>query len=334
MLSGFRLRLAGLLTSATLLVIALIASLGLGTAELELDAVVGAFVRFDGSTEHLIITELRLPRTLIGLVTGASLALAGTLMQGVTRNALAEPGILGINAGAAFAVVLAISGLGIASPAGYVWFALGGAVLAAGFVYALGAAGRGGTTPVRLAMAGAVLAAMLVSVTSAILVLDAQTLDRYRFWIVGSIAGRDLGVLAAVLPFALAGIVLGIVLGRPLNALGLGEEVARSLGQRVGPTRTVTWGAVVLLSGAAVAAAGPVAFVGLAVPHAARIVVGADYRWITAYAVLLGPILLLGADILGRIVARPAEVQVGVMTALIGAPVFIWLVRRNRLAEV
>lgn len=311
-----------------------LSSLALGSAELELGSVVGAFTAFDGSNAHLIVTELRLPRTLIGLVVGVALAVAGTLMQGVTRNALAEPGILGVNAGASFAVVIAISALGISSTAGYVWFALAGAAVASVIVYALGSLGRGGATPVRLAMAGAVLAALLVSLTSAILVLDAQTLDQFRFWVVGSIAGRDREVLLAVLPFVVAGSLMAVALGRQLNALSLGEDLARSLGQRVGLVRTTAWTAVILVAGGAVAGAGPIAFVGLAVPHAARMLVGADYRWITAYAIVLGPILLLGADILGRIAARPAELQVGIMTALIGGPIFIWLVRRNRLSEL
>lgn len=327
-------RASGLAIVALGLAIVVLASLALGSAELEISSVIGAFTAFDGSNAHLIVLELRLPRTLVGIAAGAALGLAGTVMQGVTRNPLAEPGILGVNAGAALAVVVAIALLGITDPGGYVWFALLGAAAASIAVYALGAVGQGGSAPLRLALAGAVLAALLTSLTSAVLVLDANTLDQFRFWVVGSIAGRDLHVLAQVLPFVVAGSALALVSGRQLNALNLGEDVARSLGQRTDLVRLGMAGAVVLLAGAAVAAAGPIAFVGLAVPHAARTIVGPDYRWILPYAALLGPTLLLAADIVGRILARPGEVQVGIMTALIGAPVLVWLVRQRRLAEV
>ena len=240
-------------------------------------------------------------------------------MQGVTRNPLAEPGLLGVNAGAALAVVGAIFLLGIDSPREYVWFAFLGAGLAAAAVHSLGSGGRDAASPVRLVLAGAVMSSLLVALTSAILVIDVDTLDQYRFWVVGSLAGRDLSVLADVAPFMVAGIAIALLSGR-------------SLGQRVGLTRGLAALAVVLLAGASVAAAGPIAFVGLAVPQGVRMIVGADWRWVLAYSAAVGPILLIGSDILGRVVARPGEVQVGVMTALIGAPVFVLLARRRRPA--
>lgn len=326
-------RVAGIVAAPILLASVTFLSLALGSAELDIGTVIGAFAAFDGSSAHLIVTELRLPRTLIGLAVGAALGLSGTLMQGVTRNPLAEPGILGINAGAALFVVIAIAILGVSSVAGYVWFALSGAALASVLVYGLGSAGRGGATPVRLALAGAVLAALFASLTGAVLVLDAQALDQYRFWAAGAISGRDLAVLRDVVPFLLTGAIIALPAGRQLNALGLGDDVAVSLGQRVALVRAFAAVGVVLLAGGAVAAAGPIVFVGLVVPHAARILVGPDYRWVLVYALFIGPILLLGADIVGRIVVRPAEVQAGIMTALLGAPVFIALVRRSRLAE-
>jgi iron complex transport system permease protein len=251
------------------------------------------------------VRELRVPRTELGLLVGAALGAAGALMQGTTRNPLAEPGILGVNAGAAFAVVAAIRFLGVDSVTAYAAFALAGAAISAVLVFALGGSGRGGPTPVRLALAGAVLTALLVSLTSAVLVFDARTLDEFRFWIV-----------------------------RSLNALALGDEVARSLGQHVGRARAAAGAGFVLLAGGAVAAAGPVAFVGLGVPHVARGLVGPDYRWIVPYSVVLGAVLLLTADVLGRVVVRPAELQVGIVTALLGAPFFIWLVRRRRLVAL
>ena len=327
-------RLAGAIAAAAALALCALASVAYGSVEMSWGTVVGAFTAFDGSNEHVIVREIRVPRTLIGIGVGMALALAGAIMQGVTRNPLADPGILGIEAGASLAVVLAIFWLGITDVHAYVWFAFAGAAAAAVAVYALGGSGRDGATPVRLALAGTVMAALLGSITSAVLVLDSSSLDQFRFWVVGSLAGRDLDILLDVLPFLAVGVVLALLSGRSLNALSLGEDVARSLGQRVALTRVTMALAVVLLAGGAVAAAGPIAFVGLAVPQAARILVGTDWRWVLAYSALLGPILLLGADILGRIVVRPAELQVGIVTALIGAPIFVALARRRKLAAL
>jgi iron complex transport system permease protein len=327
-------RAAGLAAALAVLALCALASLAIGSLDLPLGDVISAFTGFDGSDAHVIVTELRLPRTALGVLVGSALGAAGALLQGVTRNPLAEPGILGLNAGAAFAVVVAISLVGVSSVAAYAWFALLGAAASALFVYALGASGRGGATPVKLALAGAVTAALLVSLTSAILVFDAQTLEEFRFWIVGSIAGRDAGVALSVAPFVGAGLLLALASGRWLNALALGDEVARSLGLRVHLARAAAGAGCVLLAGGAVAAAGPIAFLGLAVPHVARALVGPDYRWVVPYSVVLGAIALLAGDVVGRVVARPAEMEVGLVTAVFGAPFFIWLVRRRRLAEL
>jgi iron complex transport system permease protein len=329
-----RARILGLLVAALGLVMIVLASLAIGSVEIGLAQVIGAFVAGDDSDAQLIVRELRLPRTLVGIAVGVGLGLAGAVMQAVTRNPLAEPGILGVNAGASLAVVLAIAVLGIGDARGYVWFAFGGAALATIAVYALGSVGSPRAAPVRVALAGAVLAAVLGSLTTAVLLVDARTLDQFRFWIVGSIAGRDIGTLAVVMPFLVAGAAIALASGRALNALSLGDEIARSLGQRVAMVRTVATLAEVLLTGAVVAVAGPIGFVGLAAPHAARALAGADHRWVMAYAALLGACLVLFADIVGRVIARPGEVEVGIMTALLGAPLFIVLVRRPRLAEV
>jgi iron complex transport system permease protein len=314
--------------------LASVASLCLGSLAIPLRDVIDAFVAYDGSDAHAIVRDLRVPRTELGLLVGAALGAAGALMQGTTRNPLAEPGILGVNAGAAFAVVAAIHFLGVGSVGAYVAFALAGAAIAAVLVFVLGGSGRGGPTPVRLALAGAVLTALLVSLTSAVLVFDAQTLDEFRFWIVGSIAGRDASVTVSVLPLIAAGLVIALTAGRSLNALALGDDVARALGQNVARARAAAGAGFVLLAGAAVAAAGPVAFVGLAVPHMARALVGPDYRWIVPYSILLGAAVLLGADVLGRVIARPAEVQVGIVTAIAGAPFLIAIARRERLVAL
>jgi iron complex transport system permease protein len=331
--SGGR-RVAGLAAALSLLGACALASLAIGSLDIPLGEVIAAFTSFDDSDAHVIVTELRLPRTVLGLLVGGALGAAGALMQGVTRNPLAEPGILGINAGAAFAVVAAIFLIGITSVAAYAWFALLGTAVTAVLVYALAAAGRGGATPVKLALAGAVTAWLLVSLTSAVLVFDAGTLEEFRFWLVGSIAGRDAGVALAVAPFVGAGLFLALLAGRWLNVLALGDDVARSLGQRVGMARVTAAAGFVLLAGGAVAAAGPIAFVGLAVPHLARMLVGPDYRWVVPYSIVLGAILVLSSDVLGRVVARPAEMEVGLVTALLGAPFFIWLVRRRKVAEL
>lgn len=327
-------RAAGLVGVAVVLAEAALVSLAVGSLSIPVVDVVEAFTAFDDSDEHVVVRELRGPRTLVALAVGVALGVAGAVMQGLTRNPLADPGILGIEAGAALAVVCAIFLLGVSTVSGYAWFALAGAALAGSLVYVLGTAGCGGGTPVTLALAGAALAALLSALTSAVIVLDAQTLDEFRFWVVGSVAGRGLDVLGGALPFLVGGLVLALTAGRALNALAMGEDVARALGQRVGWARARAASGVVLLAGGAVAVAGPVGFVGLTVPHVARALVGPDHRWLLPYSALLGAILVLVADVVGRVVARPAELQVGIVMAAIGAPVFIALVRRRRMAQL
>ncbi|MBW3614631.1 MAG: iron ABC transporter permease [Actinobacteria bacterium] len=327
-------RTVGLVLAAAALVVVALASVAYGAKPVPLGRVLGAFFAFDGSHDHLIVRSLRVPRTLVGVAVGAALGLAGALMQGVTRNPLADPGILGVNAGASLAVVLAIYALDVTSLPAYVWFAFVGAAAASVVVYGLGSLGRDGATPVKLALAGAAVSALLASVTTAILLLDVATLDQFRFWVVGSLAGRDGTIARQVTPFLVAGALLALASGKSLNTLSLGDDVARSLGQRVGLARGCAALAVVVLTGAAVAAAGPIGFVGLTVPHVARAITGPDYRWVLPYSAVLAPMLLLGADIVGRVVARPGELQVGIVTAFIGAPFFVALVRRRKLAEL
>lgn len=334
-LAGASSRTAGLAGATLLLLGCVVASLGIGALDVPPGEVVRAFTAYDAASDaHTVIRELRVPRTELGVLVGAALGAAGALMQGVTRNPLADPGILGINAGAGLAVVLAIRLLGVDSTTAYAFFGLLGAAGAAVAVAILGGGGRGADTPIRLALAGAVLNALLLALTSAVLVFDAETLDQFRFWIVGSIAGRGGDVVTGVLPFLAAGLAISMVAGRWLNALALGDDVATSLGQRVGWTRAAVAAGFVLCAGAAVAAAGPIAFVGLCVPHVARAIVGTDQRWVVPYSALLGALLLLSADVLGRLVARPAELEVGIVVAAIGAPFFVLLVRRRRLGAL
>ncbi len=333
-LAGARARGAGLVGLVLALVAVSVASLAVGAASVPLEDVFGALFSFDNSDAQVIVHDLRVPRMLIGLAVGASLGAAGAVMQGMTRNPLADPGILGIEAGAAFAVVLAIHLLGVGSVAGYAAFALVGATAAGVALYVLGSSGRSGATPVTLSLAGAALTALLSALTYAIVVFDAQTLDQFRFWIVGALAGRDLEVLYGTLPFMAVGMLLALGSGRALNALSLGEDVARALGQRIGVSRAIGSAGFILLAGGAVAAAGPIAFIGLTVPHVARALVGPDYRWVVPYSAVLGAILILVADVIGRVVAPPGELQVGIVMAFVGAPVFIALVRRRKLAQL
>ncbi|MEU8262062.1 iron ABC transporter permease [Micromonospora sp. NPDC048999] len=328
---GVRRRLAVTLAAALLLTVALLASLALGSRPLPVDAVWGALTAPDGGDASTIVRELRMPRTALGLVVGLALAVAGVLFQAVTRNPLAEPRILGVSAGASVGVVLAIAVFGVSTLTGYVWFGVAGALLAGLLVFTVANRTRDGASPVTLALVGAALDASLGAIVYALLSIDARTFEEYRFWVVGGLTGRDVGVAGRVLPFVLAGVALAALVARGLDALALGDDVARGLGHRIALVRLGAGIAGVLLTGAAVAAAGPIAFVGLAVPHLARSLVGADHRWTLLVAGLLGPALLLGADIVGRLVAPPGEVPAGIVTALIGAPLLAFLVRRARV---
>ncbi|MBK1786671.1 FecCD family ABC transporter permease [Prauserella cavernicola] len=325
-------KLAGI---GVLVLVAAALSLVVGTKAIPVGTVLDALVRFDpADPDHLIVTERRLPRTLAGLLVGAALGLAGAVIQGVTRNPLADPGILGVNAGAALCVVLGISVFGVTTLSGYVWFGFAGAALAAVLVYAIGSLGGDGASPLKLALTGAALTAALASVQNVVLLTDSATYDQFRFWRVGSLTGRDAEIVAQGAPFLLVGVVLALGLGKILNGLSLGDDVARSFGQNVTADRVWCAVAVVILCGAATAMAGPIGFLGLTVPHLARLLTGPDYRWILPYSMLLSPVLLVLADVAGRVVARPGEVQAGIVTAILGAPVFVLLVRRRKLAAL
>ncbi|MEI2690167.1 MAG: iron ABC transporter permease [Anaerolineae bacterium] len=311
----------------TLLVV-MLAGVALGAANITPGDAWAALTAFDGtSTSHLIIRTLRVPRVLIAALVGASLGVAGAIMQGLTRNPLADPGILGINAGAALGVVLAVFFLKISSLSLYALFAMAGAAITALAVYSLGSMGYGGATPFKLTIAGAASAALLGSLTTGILIFNQRTLDEVRFWLAGSLAGRDLNLLLQVLPYLAVGLALAIGLGRQITTISLGEDVARGLGQRTGWIKALAALAVLLLAGGSVAVAGPIAFIGLVIPHGVRFVAGADYRSILPWSALAGAIFLILSDLAARLVVRPLELPVGVMTALIGGPIFIYLVR-------
>lgn len=319
-----------LLAAVVVLALVTLASFAIGARGLALDTVWQALTRFDPADGDHAVVHARIPRTVLGLLAGAALGLAGAAMQGVARNPLADPGIIGINAGAALAVVTGIYIFGVSSLTGYIWFAFVGAAAAAVVVYLIASLGRDGATPVKLALAGAALSAGLFSLMNVILVSSRDTLDRFRFWQVGGIAGRDWSVILPGLPFLLLGAVIVLATGRILNNLALGDDIARGLGQRVGLARGITALGIVLLCGSATALAGPIGFVGLIIPHAVRFLTGPDYRWILPFSLVLAPALLLTADVIGRVILLPGEVPAGIMTALVGAPVFVWLVRRSK----
>ncbi|WP_312893113.1 FecCD family ABC transporter permease [Ancylobacter sonchi] len=303
-------------------------NLTVGSSQIAPDVWFEALMHPDGSREHIVLLDVRLPRMLAGLLVGAQLAVAGAIMQAVTANPLASPGLLGINAGAAFAVVLALAFTSIDASGSLVWFAFGGAGVAALCVYALGSIGRGGATPLKLALAGAVLTAFLTSATTSLLLLNQGTLDNLRLWAAGSLTGRSLSTVAELAPYGLAGLACALVAARPIMTLSLGGDLASTVGQNVVRWRLLAGLLVVVLAGSAVALAGPVGFVGLVVPHAARLLVGADYRWIMGYSAPLGALLVLLADTGIRWLAG-IDLPVGITMALIGSPVFIALARRR-----
>jgi iron complex transport system permease protein len=283
----------------------------------------------DGSDASLIVRELRVPRTVVGLVVGAALGVAGAQLQGVTRNPLADPGLLGVSAGAALGVVSVSTLAGAAGAAAQGWAALAGALVATVAVWLLAGSGRRGSDPLSLVLAGVALTALLASVTTVLVLLDAETLDAYRFWLVGSLSGRDPGLLLGVSPLLLAGGLLAVGTARTLDLLSLGDDLARGLGGRVARGRMGVGLSATLLTAAATAVAGPLVFVGLTVPHLARALAGPAARWQLPLSALLGGSLVLVADVVGRVVARPAEVQVGVVTAVVGAPLLVAVVRRG-----
>ncbi|MFE9119079.1 iron chelate uptake ABC transporter family permease subunit [Streptomyces sp. NPDC007172] len=326
------LRAAGLFASVGVLALVAVASIAVGAKPLPLGDVWHGLLHSSGTADDVLIHDVRVPRTLLGLLVGAALGLAGAVMQALTRNPLAEPGILGVNAGAAAAVVSAISFLGVNSLTGYVWFAFLGAGVVSTAVYLLG--GSRAATPVRLALAGTAASAALYGYIDAVQLTDSAALNQLRFWQVGSLAAADMATVTKVAPFILVGVVVALLLARPLNAMAMGDDTARALGAHPTRTRVLSMVVITLLCGAATAACGPIVFIGLMVPHIVRAITGPDLRWILPYAAVLSPVLLLGSDVVGRVVTRPAELQVGIVTALIGGPVFIHLVRRKRMAQL
>ncbi|SEM63013.1 iron complex transport system permease protein [Mesobacillus persicus] len=322
-------RWVGLVISMVAMIFLACASIVYGYTETSWKMAYQAFTDFNGTNEHIIIESVRLPRALIAATVGASLAMAGVLMQTLTKNPLASPGIFGVNAGAGFAVVVAVSLFSVGSLQAYTWIAFLGAAVAAISVYVIGSTGREGLTPMKLTLAGAAIAAMFSSFTQGLLVLNEAALEQVLFWLAGSVQGRKLENLASVFPYLLAGWVAAMILSPKMNVLSMGEDVAKGLGLNTGLVKLGAGIIVIFLSGGAVAIAGPIGFIGIVVPHVARAVVGIDHRWVIPYAGLLGGMLLLVADIAARYIIMPQEIPVGVMTALIGTPFFIYIARKG-----
>ncbi|ASU58816.1 MULTISPECIES: iron ABC transporter permease [Nocardiopsis] len=306
------------------------ASVVVGSRDVPWTAVVAAF---GGATENFdqAAVAKRIPRTLLAVLAGAALGVAGAVMQGVTRNPLADPGILGVTMGASLAVVAGIAYFGLASATSFVWVAIVGAGLTTVFVYTIGSLGRGGATPLKLALAGAATTAALASFIRAVVLPRADIADGARSWQIGGVGGGTFDSVTQVLPFLLAGFVVCLLSARALNLLALGDELAAGLGERVALARGAAFVGAVVLCGASTAVTGPISFVGLVVPHVCRLLVGVDHRWLIPFSALTGAALLTAADVVGRIVARPAEIDVGIVTALIGAPFFIYIVRRQKV---
>lgn len=326
-------RLVWVLVGLGLLLLAGAASVAFGVRAVGVGDIVSGVLGGTDTIAEAAVNK-RVPRTVLAMIVGAALGVSGAVMQGVTRNPLADPGILGVTTGAALAVVIGIAFFALSDPASYIWVAIAGASVASTFVYAVGSLGRGGATPLKLALAGAATGAAFSSLISAILLPRIDVMDQFRFWQIGGVGGAETSRTLQVLPFLAVGALVSFAAARGLNSLALGDDVATGLGERVGRTRVLAAVGAITLAGAATAVAGPIAFVGLAVPHLCRLLIGIDHRWLIPFSAILGATLLTAADVVGRLVARPAEVDVGIVTALLGAPVFIWIVRRQKVRSL
>lgn len=330
LLSHTRLKVVGLLICVLIFTISFILSIALGQTPIPFQTTFNAFFNFDPSnTYHIIITTSRLARAIIAAVIGSSLAIAGALMQALTRNPLAAPDIFGINAGALFFIVFSATIFSVDSLVSYMWIAFIGAGVAGVLVYFLGSLGNDGLSPIKIVLAGAAITALFVSFTQGLLVIDEQGMQSVLFWLAGSVAGRNIDMLLPILPFMLGASLISLFLGRPINILMSGEDVAKGLGQRTVFMKVIIGVIVVLLAGGSVAVAGSIGFIGLIVPHMVRGLVGTDYRWVIPFSALVGASLLLLADIASRFVIMPLEMPIGVMTAMLGTPFFIYIARRG-----
>jgi iron complex transport system permease protein len=323
----------GLFILCLLLITTIWMSIIYGYTDTSWKIAIEAFMNNNGSNAHIIIETVRLPRALIAAAVGASLAMAGALMQALTKNPLASPGIFGINAGAGFFIVLFVTFFQVHSLQVFTWLAFSGAALAAAIVFIISAVGKDGATPLKLTLAGTAVAALFASLTQGMLAANEKALEEVLFWLAGSVAGRKLEMLTAVLPYFIVGWIGSLLLAQKVNILMMGDDVAKGLGQRTNAVKVGAALLVVLLAGSSVAVAGPIGFIGIIVPHIARALVGIDYRWVLPYCALIGAILLIAADIGARYILMPREVPVGIVTAFLGVPFFVYIARRGILAK-
>lgn len=322
-------KMIGLAIALALLACALYASIVYGVISTNWRTAVDAFFHFDGSNEHIAIRQLRVPRALIAAAVGASLGIAGTVLQALTKNPLADLGLMGINSGAGLAIVCAVSFFSISSLGDYMWIAFIGSIISGIIVYILGSAGKDGLSPLKVTLAGAAVTALASSMIHALLLLDKRNMEEVLYWLAGSVQGRSLSLLGDVFPFMAAAWIGALVISAPMNTLLLGDDVAKGLGQRTVLVKAAAGAIVMTLCAASVAIAGPIAFIGLVTPHICRYLAGSDLRWMTPYSAFVGAILLIVADIIGRFAAMPGEMPIGVMTALIGTPFFIYTARKG-----
>ncbi|MCR2818558.1 iron ABC transporter permease [Microbacterium sp. zg.Y1090] len=326
-------RVAWIGGTAVLLALLCVASVAFGVREVTLQEIIAALGgSTNGISEAAVVA--RIPRTVLAMLVGAALAMSGTTMQAVTRNPLADPGILGVSAGASLAVVIGIAFFELNAPYSLMGVAIAGAAAAAVFVYAVGSLGRGGATPLKLALAGAAISAAFTSLVSAVLLPRVDVMESFRFWQIGGVGGATWDRIGAVAPVLAIGALVCFATTRGMNSLALGDDLATGLGENVGRTRLVSSAGAIVLCGAATAVAGPIGFVGLVVPHLCRLLVGTDHRWLLPFTAVAGAALLVAADVVGRVIAPGSEIEVGIITAFIGAPVFIWIVRRQRVREL
>ncbi|SIR30835.1 iron complex transport system permease protein [Peribacillus simplex] len=319
----------GLFITILLLLFLLCSSIVYGYTDTTWKMAIDAFTHFNGTNEHIVIQSVRLPRALIASAIGASLAISGVLMQTLTKNPLASPDIFGVNAGAGLAVVTGVTVFGISNLQVFTWLSFIGAAIAAISIYMIGSMGRGGLTPMKLTLAGAAMTAMVASLTQGLLVSNEALLDQVLFWLAGSVSGRSLDNLVAVLPYLIVGWGIALIMSGKMNVLSMGEDVAKGLGLNIVFLKLVLGLAIILLAGGSVAVAGPIGFIGIVVPHLTRSIVGIDHRWLIPFSGLFGAVLLIAADVMSRYILMPREVPVGVMTAIIGTPFFIYIARKG-----
>lgn len=312
----------------------IIASLAWGSRNIEFNQVINALLNSDDMSFASLVVRERIPRTIFSIMAGASLAISGALMQSITRNPIADPSILGVNTGASLFVVIGIAFFNINSANQYIWFALVGAGITSVFVYCIAYIGNGGMTPIKLALAGSATSAALSSLVSAIILPKVEVMDAYRFWQIGSVSGATWESINLILPFLIAGIVISIILTPALNALALGDEVATGLGVNTGFVRIICATAGVILCGSITAIAGPIGFVGLMIPHSMRLIFGSNMRGIVPMSAIGGALLLTISDVIGRVIRSPSELEVGIITAFLGAPIFIIIARKAKVRSI